>query len=114
MANRRLNCCLLGSFNCPDWVSGWRWNLRGRRSEANRRLTMNIGDLINWFAGGTGAGRYMTLYHCMRHDVLWVTLTVTLDIAVAGGYVLIAFYWWKNQRNLQKSPAKTALSNMKT
>ena len=43
---------------------------------------MDITSLLNWFAGGSHA--YMTLYHCMNHDLPWVILTVVLDLAVAS------------------------------
>jgi signal transduction histidine kinase len=64
----------------------------------------------DWFAGN---GRYMTLTHCMDHDHLWIAITVGLDVAVAGGYVLIALHWWRNQRHLAASPAKRALGNLR-
>src|SRR4051794_23970851 len=64
----------------------------------------------DWFAGN---GRYMNLTHCMDHDYLWIAITVGLDLAVAGGYVLIALHWWRNQRHLPASPAKTALGNLR-
>lgn len=55
----------------------------------------------------------MQLYHCMSHDTLWVTLTIILDVAVAAGYGVITTHWWKNQRMLPVSPARTALANMR-
>jgi signal transduction histidine kinase len=64
----------------------------------------------DWFAGN---GRYMTLTHCMAHDYLWIAITVGLDLAVAGGYVLIALHWWRNQRLVPASPAKRALGNLR-
>jgi signal transduction histidine kinase len=64
----------------------------------------------DWFAGN---GRYMNLTHCMGHDYPWIAVTVGLDLAVAGGYVLIALHWWRNQRHLPTSPAKTALGNLR-
>jgi signal transduction histidine kinase len=70
-----------------------------------------IGDLVQWFAGGSR--QYHDLAHCMRGDTLWIAITVILDLAVAAGYVVIAFHWGKNERMLPKSPAKTALGNMK-
>ncbi len=72
---------------------------------------MGIHDLLDWFAGGSN--RYMTLVHCMNHDVVWIAVTVFLDLAVALGYVLIALHWRRNERLLKQSPAKTALGNMK-
>jgi len=67
-------------------------------------------NLINWFAGN---GRYMSLYHCMGEDTFWVALTILLDVAIAGGYVLIALHWSRNARLLPASPAKRALSNLR-
>lgn len=72
---------------------------------------MSIADLPNWFTGGTTP--YMTLYHCMNHDLPWVMITVTLDLAVASGYVLIAWHWWQQQRDTPQSLAHRALGNMK-
>ena len=72
---------------------------------------MSISDLMNWFAGGSTP--YMTLYHCMNHDLPWVILTVALDFAVASGYGLIAWHWWQQQRGTQPSLAHRALGNMK-
>jgi len=70
-----------------------------------------LGQLLDWFAGGSR--RYMVLTHCMQHDWLWITITVTLDLAVASGYSMIALHWWRNERPLTESPAKSALRNMK-
>jgi signal transduction histidine kinase len=72
---------------------------------------MVIENLLNWFAGGSH--RYMTLTHCMQHDMPWIGLTVLLDLAVASGYILIAFHWRRNAKPLENCPAKTALRNMK-
>jgi len=67
-------------------------------------------DLMNWFAGD---GRYHNLIHCMDHDMLWITITVTLDIAVAAGYLLIAKHWYTNQKALKNARAKRAMGRMK-
>ncbi len=72
---------------------------------------MSTQQVLDWFAGGVP--RYMTLDHCMNHDLVWIGLTVVLDLAVACGYLLIARHWWTNQRNLDGSPAKQALGNMR-
>jgi signal transduction histidine kinase len=64
----------------------------------------------DWFAGN---GRYMTLTHCMGHDTLWIAITVGLTFTVAGGYLLIALHWRRNQRHLAASPAKRALGNLR-
>jgi signal transduction histidine kinase len=72
---------------------------------------MGISDLLGWFAGGSSG--YMTLVHCMNHDTFWIALTVVLDLAVALGYVVIALHWWRNERPLKPSPAKSALGTMK-
>ena len=66
---------------------------------------------LRWFSGGQT--QYHTLYHCMMGDQFWIALTVLLDAAVAGGYAVIAIHWWKNQRNLPKSPARKALATMR-
>ena len=68
-------------------------------------------SLLDWFAGG--AHRYMLLTHCMQHDWVWIGITVVLDLTVASGYVVIALHWWRNERPLAESPAKSALRNMK-
>jgi signal transduction histidine kinase len=70
-----------------------------------------VQSLIRWFAGGSTP--YMTLYHCMSHDVPWIVITIVLDLSVAAGYSVIAYHWWKNQRYLPASPAKRALRNMR-
>lgn len=69
-----------------------------------------IQEIFHWFAGG---GRYMTLEHCMDHDVLWIAITVTLDMTVALGYGMIAYHWWKNQKTLEPGPARDALGHMR-
>jgi signal transduction histidine kinase len=73
---------------------------------------MFLHDLLDWFVGGP-RHRYMTLVHCMDHDVFWIAVTVSLDLAVALGYVLIALHWWHNERGAADSPAKVALRSMK-
>lgn len=70
-----------------------------------------LGDLMRWFSGGPDG--YMALDHCMKGDTFWITLTISLDIAVALGYVLIARHWWENEKLLPASPAKVALGDMK-
>lgn len=72
---------------------------------------MNVSAIFHWFAGG--ANQYMRLDHCMNHDMLWILVTVTLDLAVACGYLLIARHWWVNERTLPNSGAKTALKSMR-
>ncbi len=76
---------------------------------------MAVGKLysfIMWFAGGVDHP-YMKLTHCMNNDYFWIGLTVTLDLLVAGGYVLIALHWRKNQKNLPDIPAKRALAELR-
>ena len=70
-----------------------------------------LGDVLRWFSGGSNP--YMSLVHCMRGDTFWISLTVTLDLAVAAGYLLIARHWGHNEKALPASPAKLALGNMK-
>ncbi|HEV7298496.1 MAG TPA: HAMP domain-containing sensor histidine kinase [Tepidisphaeraceae bacterium] len=72
----------------------------------------SLQSFIDWFSGGTN--QYMSLYHCMAHDNLWVAITVGLDLAVAAGYVLIMMHWWRNERTLPDHvPAKHALRSMR-
>ncbi len=68
-------------------------------------------DLLHWFSGGSN--QYMTMRCCMNSDWFWIVLTVTLDVAVAAGYAMIALHWWRNSRRLPPSPAKKALGNMR-
>jgi signal transduction histidine kinase len=49
----------------------------------------------------------------MNHDTFWVVVTVALDLAVVGGYAVIAIHWAQNQRNLQNREAKRALGDMR-
>lgn len=49
----------------------------------------------------------------MHHDLLWVVITVFLDLAVAAGYIVIAAHWMRNERFLPPSPAKRAMGAMK-
>ena len=66
----------------------------------------------DWLTGGT-EHPYMRLASCMRHDRGWMALTITLDLLVAAGYVLIAYHWFRNARSLAPSPAKSALATMR-
>src|SRR6476619_2015616 len=68
-------------------------------------------QLSDWFTGGSY--HYHTLFYCMQHDTFWVAITVTLDIAVATGYVIIAMHWWKNQKRVPPTPARNALGNIR-
>jgi signal transduction histidine kinase len=74
---------------------------------------MDLFKVLDWFAGGSGPDRYHTLWDCMAHDTLWVTITVLLDLTVAAGYGLIALHWWHNQRSLHNHPARIALGRMR-
>lgn len=70
----------------------------------------------DWAVGRDAAnpGGYHTLWQCMSGDTFWIALTVMLDIAVAAGYVLIAYHWYANQRTVAvRSPARVALLNMR-
>jgi signal transduction histidine kinase len=73
-------------------------------------IIYGFASLFDWFAGN---GRYMLLSHCMGHDTFWITVTVTLDLANAAGYAVIAVHWWRNARCLSKVPAKSALANIR-
>jgi signal transduction histidine kinase len=70
-----------------------------------------IHQIIHWLSGGSG--QYCSLVNCMSGDTLWITLTVTLDVLVFMGYLLIAYHWNKNERSLPPSPARTALRMMR-
>ncbi|QOV89117.1 sensor histidine kinase [Humisphaera borealis] len=69
-----------------------------------------LGPLLDWFSGN---GAYHNLVHCMGHDYLWIGITITLDVAVAAGYLLIAKHWWNNERTLPDIPARRALASMR-
>jgi signal transduction histidine kinase len=49
----------------------------------------------------------------MHGDTFWITVTVTLDLLVAAGYLVIAYHWNRNERTLPPSPARTALRIMR-
>lgn len=73
---------------------------------------MSLHDVFQWFAGGESG--YMPLEHCMNHDTAWIALTVSLDVAVAAGYLLIASHWWKNQKRIDSNnPAYKALGELR-
>ncbi len=72
---------------------------------------MSISTLLDWFSGGSSP--YHNLSHCMRHDTFWIATTVSLDLAVAVGYVFIATQWRRQEKALQPSPSKDALSRLK-
>lgn len=55
----------------------------------------------------------MKLTHCMNGDTFWIWVTVVLDLSVAVGYILIARHWWRNERSLPPSPAKSALGSLR-
>jgi signal transduction histidine kinase len=69
-------------------------------------------SILMWFSGGAGH-QYMQLAGCMRRDYFWIGVTITLDFSVAIGYVLIAYHWSRNEKQLPPSPAKTALKTMR-
>jgi signal transduction histidine kinase len=73
---------------------------------------MTLADVFHWFSGGRPG--YMSLLHCMHGDTFWIAATVLLDLAVAGGYVMIALHWRLNERRLPDGPSKRALGSMKT
>jgi hypothetical protein len=68
--------------------------------------------IMAWLAGGVHTP-YHSLQMCMHNDVLWISITVTLDILVAVGYAIISYHWFKNQRILPPSPARSALATMR-
>lgn len=68
-------------------------------------------EILRWFTGGDT--QYMSLLHCMNHDNLWIAITVVLDLLVSVGYGIIAFRWWRDQRHLQPSHAKSALNALR-
>jgi len=67
---------------------------------------------LDWFAGGSTP--YHTLYMCLQGDVPWIVAIVTLDLLVVTGYVVIALHWQRNQRLLPRTPARKALSDLRT
>jgi signal transduction histidine kinase len=67
--------------------------------------------ILQWLSGGEM--QYHTLSHCMMGDTFWISLTVTLDLLVAAGYILIAYHWNRNEKSLPPSPARTALRMMR-
>jgi signal transduction histidine kinase len=69
-------------------------------------------SILQWFTGGVDH-QYMRLAGCMRHDYAWIGITIALDLAVAIGYVLIAYHWSRNEKQLPPSPAKQALRMMR-
>jgi signal transduction histidine kinase len=74
-------------------------------------MTTWVRSILDWCAGGDPG--YCTLMSCMKHDMFWIGLTVFLDFAVTIGYGVIAWHWWKNERNLPMSPARRALATMR-
>jgi signal transduction histidine kinase len=68
-------------------------------------------SIFGWFSGG--AHQYHRLSMCMMHDTFWISVTVTLDLLVAAGYVVIAYHWSRNERLLPQSAARTALRTMR-
>ncbi|MDB5294697.1 MAG: hypothetical protein JWO31_680, partial [Phycisphaerales bacterium] len=50
---------------------------------------------------------------CLGHDYPWIAVTVTLDLTVAVGYMLIARHWWLNERLLPDVPARRALASIR-
>src|SRR5579872_1789035 len=69
-----------------------------------------VSFVVSWLAGN---GKYMALAPCMGRDTFWIFATVTLDLANAAGYAIIAIHWWRNSRYLAKVPAKSALGNIR-
>lgn len=69
--------------------------------------------IFQWLTGGP-RHQYMTLVHCMDHDMFWIGVTVTLDLTVAAGYLVIARHWWVQERSISPSPERQALSRMKS
>ena len=72
---------------------------------------MSVSDLVNWFTGGSH--QYHDLFHCMSQDRIWIATTIILDLAVAGGYIVIAAQWGKQEKAVRPSPSKTALGRLK-
>lgn len=67
---------------------------------------------FEWFAGGV-EHPYHTLLHCMHHDIPWIAITVSLDLSVAIGYVIIAWHWRQNQKLTANTPARSALADIR-
>lgn len=72
-----------------------------------------LSEIARWLTGGP-RHQYMTLVHCMDHDMTWIGVTVLLDLTVAVGYLVIARHWWIQERSISPSPERQALSRMKS
>ncbi len=75
-------------------------------------MTTWLSALSSWLTGGP-KHQYMSLVHCMDHDTFWIAVTVTLDLAVAAGYLAIAWHWWIQERSIPPCPERQALARMK-
>ena len=71
-----------------------------------------MNDLLNWFTGGARYS-YKTLLHCMDHDMVTITLIISLCVAVFTGYLIIAYRWSSASRNAPDSDASKALNDLK-
>lgn len=69
-------------------------------------------DVLNWFTGGD-AYDYQTLFHCMDHDLVTITLVISLCVAVFSGYLIIAYRWSRAARDAPDSQAAKALGDLK-
>ncbi len=49
----------------------------------------------------------------MQGDTFWISVTILLDLMVAIGYVIIAYHWSRNERELPQSHARIALRTMR-
>jgi signal transduction histidine kinase len=83
------------------------------------KVLASISGVLDWFAGGPGhnscdpeAG-YTTLWHCMKHDTFWVTVTVILNVLISIGYWRISYLWKQQERELEDGPEKRSMNNLK-
>ena len=71
-----------------------------------------MSGLIRWFTGGEHY-QYHTLFHCMDHDIVSITLAIILCAGVFTGYLVIAYRWSKAAKLAPQSEAKGALNDLK-
>ncbi len=61
----------------------------------------------DWF---TNYGAYKTLHCCMAGDGFWVNALLLLSGAVLLGYLVIAYYWYMNQKQAADTSGKRMLN----
>jgi PAS domain S-box-containing protein len=66
---------------------------------------------LRWFSGGDA--QYMPSLHCMKEDITWIVLIVSVCLLNALGYAIIATHWQKNEKLMADGDAKEALRRLK-